>query len=148
VARKLIIHPPITAQIIFEIPSNIGIRKYGAALWLSSACMAWGVIQVSHSQACSCSINHSPLHPSAPAQIGQGFVQSAATLTVTRTLMGLFEAALFPGAAYLLACWNVRSEVQRAMSLFYALSILISGLSAILAYGLSQMQGVGDLSGW
>jgi len=110
--------------IIAEIPSNIGIRKFGAANWLAGAAFCWGVVQ-----------------------IGQGFVHSGPALTACRALMGLFEAALFPGAAYLLACWNVRSEVQFRMSMFYALSIFISGLSAIMAYGFTHIE-TATLKGW
>ncbi len=111
--------------IVFEIPSNIGIRKFGAAFWLSTAALLWGVVQ-----------------------IGMGFVKNAEGLIATRAVLGIFEAALFPGAAYLLSCWYCRHEVQTRMSAFYASSIFISGLSGILAYGLAQLSGRGGLLGW
>lgn len=34
-----------SSQIIAEIPSNIGIRKFGAANWLAGAAFCWGVVQ-------------------------------------------------------------------------------------------------------
>ncbi|MCQ8811744.1 MFS transporter, partial [Escherichia coli] len=54
-----------------------------------------------------------------------------------RAILGIFEAVLFPGAVYLLSSWYPRHETQKRMSAFYAVSIVASGLSSILAYGLS-----------
>jgi MFS family permease len=41
-----------------------------------------------------------------------------------------------------------RRQVQKRLSFFYTLSILATGLSSILAYGLAQLDGEGGLSGW
>lgn len=49
---------------------------------------------------------------------------------------------------YLLACWNVRSEVQTRVSFFYLLSLVIGGLGALLSFALSHMAGIGGLGGW
>jgi len=49
---------------------------------------------------------------------------------------------------FLLSCWYLRYEVQKRFSAFYLLALLASGFSNILAYGLSQMDGVGGLAGW
>lgn len=111
--------------IIFEIPANIGIRKVGARIWLPTACLCWGI-----------------------AMIGMGFAKDWTVLLGLRFVIGLFEAVLFPGAAYLLACWNIRSEVQTRLSFFYLLSAFASGFSAIISYGFSLMAGRGGLAGW
>lgn len=49
---------------------------------------------------------------------------------------------------FLLSCWYLRYEVQKRFSAFYLLALLASGFSNILAYGLSLMDGVGNLAGW
>lgn len=46
------------------------------------------------------------------------------------------------------SCWYIRYEIQKRFSAFYLLALLASGFSNILAYGLSQMKGVGGLNGW
>jgi len=69
--------------------------------------------------------------------LGMGFVENWQTLAALRAILGIFEAALFPGAVYLLSSWYPRHETQKRMSAFYAVSIVASGLSSILAYGLS-----------
>jgi MFS family permease len=68
--------------ILLELPSQIGLRKFGAAIWLSSAVFLWGVVLV-----------------------GMSFVNTWQQLTACRALIGIFEAALFPGCAYLISCW-------------------------------------------
>jgi hypothetical protein len=42
----------------------------------------------------------------------------------------------------------IRYEVQKRFSAFYLLALLASGFSNILAYGLSEMKGIGGLNGW
>ena len=54
----------------------------------------------------------------------------------------------FPGCVFLLSCWYLRFAVQKRFSAFYLLALLSSGFSNILAYGLSEMKGIGGLNGW
>ena len=54
---------------IFELPSNIVLRKVGSANWLSFIAFAWGTVM-----------------------LGQGFVKSYQALAACRVLLGLFEA--------------------------------------------------------
>ncbi|OAP64436.1 hypothetical protein AYL99_00408 [Fonsecaea erecta] len=110
---------------LFELPSNIVLRRVGSANWLSFIAFSWGCVM-----------------------IGQGFVKSYEALAVCRTMLGLFEAGFFPGCVYLISCWYVRYEVQKRLAFFYILSVLVGGFSNILAYGLMQMEGVGGLRGW
>ncbi|KIX07327.1 uncharacterized protein Z518_01980 [Rhinocladiella mackenziei CBS 650.93] len=110
---------------IFELPSNIVLRRVGSANWLSFIAFSWGCVM-----------------------IGQGFVKSYEALAVCRTLLGFFEAGFFPGCVYLVSCWYVRYEVQKRLAFFYLLSVLVGGFANILAYGLMQMEGVGGQRGW
>lgn len=110
---------------IFELPSNLVLRKVGAAKWLGSIALAWGAVM-----------------------IGMGFVKDWRWLTVCRTILGVFEAGFFPGCVYLVSCWYMRFEVQKRMAGFYLFSVMIGGFSSILAYGLMQMEGTQGLRGW
>ncbi|OAG40778.1 hypothetical protein AYO21_05076 [Fonsecaea monophora] len=110
---------------VFELPSNIVLRRVGSANWLAFIAFAWGCVM-----------------------IGQGFVKSYEALAVCRTLLGFFEAGFFPGCVYLISCWYKRYEVQKRLAFFYLMSVLVGGFSNILAYGLMQMEGVGGLRGW
>jgi MFS family permease len=54
---------------IFEIPSNVVLRKVGAANWLAFLCMSWGLVT-----------------------FGAGFAKKWTDIVVCRLLLGLFEA--------------------------------------------------------
>ena len=75
---------------LFELPSNIVLRKVGSANWLAFIALSWGAVM-----------------------IGQGFVTSWQTLTLCRVLLGFFEAGFFPGCVYLITCWYKRREMQK-----------------------------------
>lgn len=103
--------------ILLELPSNLLLRKVGAAKQLSLIAFCWGVVM-----------------------IGQGFVRSWQTLTITRALIGAFEAGFFPACVWLISTWYVRRESQVRMSAFYLISVGVSGFSNILAYAMSLIK--------
>ncbi|KAF2188408.1 retrograde regulation protein 2 [Zopfia rhizophila CBS 207.26] len=105
---------------LFEIPSNMVIRRLGARYWLGFLITAWGL-----------------------CVLGMGFVHSWQVLTVLRALLGLFEAGLFPGAIYIIGSWYRQYETAKRVSTFYMASLLSSGFGPIFAYALSLIK-VGD----
>ncbi|KAF2742471.1 MFS general substrate transporter [Sporormia fimetaria CBS 119925] len=111
--------------IIFQFPANIVIRKIGPALWLPSLVVIWGGVTM-----------------------GMGFVTHWTQALACRILLGVLEAGYYPGCVFLLSCWYIRFEVQKRFSAFYLLALLASGFSNILAWGLSEMKGLGGLNGW
>ncbi|KAF2817436.1 MFS general substrate transporter [Mytilinidion resinicola] len=110
---------------ICEIPSNIILRKVGAALWLSFLAFAWGI-----------------------CVLGAGFTHHWGEMVLIRLLLGIFEAGFIPGCAYLISCWYERYQMQTRISIFFSLSLLATAFGNILAYGLIHMDGVGGLAGW
>ncbi|KAI2464711.1 major facilitator superfamily MFS-1 [Annulohypoxylon bovei var. microspora] len=111
--------------IIFQPPSTIVIRKVGPRIFLPTIILAWGAVM-----------------------IGFGFSPSFEVLMALRLLLGVFEAGYFPGCVYLLSTWYTRFEVGRRYSVFYLLGCVASACSGILAFGLTQMNGLAGLSGW
>lgn len=103
--------------ILLEMPSNLLLRKIGAAKQLSFIAFCWGIVM-----------------------LGQGFVKSWQQLTVTRALVGAFEAGFFPACVWLISTWYVRRESQVRMSAFYLISVGVSGFSNILAYAMSLIR--------
>ena len=59
---------------IFEIPSNLVIRKFGAANWLAFLSFAWGLVI-----------------------LGGAFAKDWTVIVGVRILIGVFEAGFFPG---------------------------------------------------
>lgn len=80
--------------------------------------------------------------------ICQGIVQNLGGLVTTRALLGLFEAGFFPASTYLLGEWYCRFELQLRLAVFFGAASLAGAFSGLLAAGLQQMDGVGDLAGW
>jgi len=111
--------------IIFELPSNILLRKFGARYWLCGIVTAFGAIM-----------------------LGMGFVKTWVELLVCRTLLGVFEAGFFPACSFLISCWYTRYETQSRMAIFYLSSMVISGFSNIIGYGISLLDGSHGLEGW
>ena len=67
--------------ILFELPSNMVIRKVGPAIWLSSIAFAWGALS-----------------------LGIGFLNTWEALAIMRAFLGVLEAVrrLFTSAALVL----------------------------------------------
>ncbi|KAG8834711.1 hypothetical protein FRC17_007617 [Serendipita sp. 399] len=111
--------------IIFELPSNIVVRRVGCARWLGSIVLAWGIVM-----------------------LGMGFVKHWWQLAICRALLGLLEAGFFPACAYLISTWYIRREVQKRMTAFYMLSVVVGGFSSAIAGGISELKGKRGLNGW
>jgi MFS family permease len=60
--------------ILFDIPSNVFIRKLGPANWLAFLAFSWGIVT-----------------------LGIGFLQTWQGFAVLRSLLGILEAGFFPG---------------------------------------------------
>ncbi|KAK7751563.1 hypothetical protein SLS62_006513 [Diatrype stigma] len=100
-------------------------RKLGPRWFLASIALAWGA-----------------------AMIGNGFVNSWESLAGLRILIGVLEAGYFPGAVYLLSTWYTRFDMQKRYVGLYGVGCVAGALGGILAYGLSQMDGLAGLRGW
>lgn len=66
--------------ILFEVPSNLIIKRVAPSTWLSAIMVLWGI-----------------------ATMGQGLINNFGGLVAMRLLVGLFEAGLFPGCIYLIS---------------------------------------------
>ncbi|KAI0097507.1 putative allantoate permease [Nemania sp. FL0031] len=111
--------------IIFEIPSNILMKRLNPHIWLSCCILAFGVIM-----------------------IGQGFVQSYGSLLATRFLLGLAEAGIFPGSFYLISFWYKKSEAQKRFTLYWSSTIIAGAFGSLLASAIANLDGKRGLSSW
>ena len=60
----------------------------------------------------------------------------------------LTSGGFFPGCVYLLSCWYPRYQTAGRMAVFYLTSMVISGFSNIIGYGMSLLAPRGGLLGW
>lgn len=80
--------------------------------------------------------------------LGMGFAQNWETLAALRAILGLFESALFPGAAYLISCWYPRRQMAVRNSVFYIVSGLVGSLAAPIGYAISLLHDPNGIRGW
>ncbi|TXT04324.1 hypothetical protein VHUM_04211 [Vanrija humicola] len=125
IATLVFFIPYILLEIPVSTPRGIPMSTFGARWWLGIATILWGVVTV-----CI------------------GFSNNWQTLAGLRALLGVFEATLFPGAAFLIACWYPRRSMAVRMSVFYIMSVTVSGFGAAMAYGISQLHGRNGHAGW
>lgn len=107
------------------MPSQLGLRKFGARYWLGGATTLWGIIM-----------------------LAMGFAPNWQTLAALRAILGLFESALFPGAAFLISCWYARREMAVRNTLFYIVAGIVGVFGSPIGYAMSLLHGRGGLSGW
>lgn len=113
------------AYATFEMFANIPLKILRPSVWLPLCICAWGTVMTL-----------------------QGIVQNYGGLVTTRFLLGMTEAAFFPGAMFILSNWYTRRELQRRMAYLYASASIAGAFSGILAFGLAKMDGIGGLEGW
>jgi MFS family permease len=111
--------------IIFEIPSNIILKKVRPSIWLSFLVISWGIVM-------TC----------------MGIVKNFEGLVATRVVLGIFEAGFFPGAVFIVSSWYPRHELQQRLAVFYTASAFSGALSGLLAYGIARMDGARGIAGW
>ncbi|EFQ35628.1 major facilitator superfamily transporter [Colletotrichum graminicola M1.001] len=111
--------------VLFEIPSNILLKKFKPHVWLSINMFGFGLVTLL-----------------------QGFVQNYAGLCTTRFFLGVFETGMFPGAFYLIGMWYRRNEAQRRYSFFFNSTTLAGAFGGLLAAAIGKMNGINGYSGW
>ncbi|CAO3693813.1 unnamed protein product [Rhizopus stolonifer] len=111
--------------LVFQIPSNILLKKFTAKRWLPLLMLLWGTV------ACF----HAAVH---------GYTQ----LIVLRFLLGFFEAGFFPGVIYFLTLFYKKDEMATRIALFWGSTVAAHAFAGILAYAILQMRGSGGMTGW
>ncbi|KAJ4481240.1 major facilitator superfamily domain-containing protein [Lentinula aciculospora] len=111
--------------VMFELPSNLMLKAVGPNLLLPTILTLWGIV---------CAL--------------QGVVNSYAGLLVCRFFLGFFEAGIIPGLVLYLSYFYPRYKMNIRVATIFSASSLSGAFSGILAYGIIQMDGVGNRPGW
>ncbi|KAI4246535.1 MAG: hypothetical protein L6R40_001898 [Gallowayella cf. fulva] len=111
--------------IVFEIPSNVLLKKLKPHVWLSACMFLFGLVTIC-----------------------QGLVQNYSGLLATRFFLGLAESGMFPGSFYLIGMWYKRSEAQKRYSFFFGSTSLAGAFGGLLASAIGKMEGMRDYRGW
>ena len=111
--------------ILFEVPSNLALNRFGARRWIARIMISWGIVS-------GC----------------MALVQGPASFNTVRLLLGAAEAGFTPGIIFYLSLWFPSRHRARAMALFYVGSALATVIGAPLSGVIVKMDGIGGLAGW
>ncbi|KAI1658366.1 putative pantothenate transporter [Daldinia decipiens] len=111
--------------IVGEAPSNLLLKKFSPSHWQSRIMITWGIMLACHVA-----------------------VKNKEGLYVTRFLLGLAEAGMFPGIILQMTYWYRPDEMSLRLLYFYVCGNLSGIFSGILAFAFDHASGAGGLSGW
>ncbi|KAI8370772.1 major facilitator superfamily domain-containing protein [Choanephora cucurbitarum] len=111
--------------LIFQIPSNILLKRFTAKRWLPLLMICWGSIAILHAS-----------------------VKNFTQLMTLRFFLGFFEAGFFPGVVYFLTLFYKKNEMATRIALFWGSTVAAHAYAGLLAYGILQLRGSGGLTGW
>ncbi|KAJ9075766.1 hypothetical protein DSO57_1032570 [Entomophthora muscae] len=111
--------------ILFEIPSNLMMKKASPPRWISRIMVSWGVVTVC--MAC---------------------VSDFDGMLAARFFLGVAEAGLFPGLIFYLSFWYTRKEQGFRIALLMASTNMAGVIGGPIAYSVAGLQGVWGMKGW
>jgi len=110
---------------LFDIPSNLVLRRVGTRLWIARIMITWGIVA-----ACMMFI-HTPL-----------------SFYALRFLLGVAEAGFVPGMLLYLTFWFPSHERAQAVAKFMTATSLAGVVGGPISSALLKLDGLGGLSGW
>ena len=111
--------------VVFGVPSNLALERFGARRWLAGIMIVWGLISAS-----------------------MMFIGGATSFYVLRFLLGAAEAGFFPGIILFLTWWFPERERTRTVALFLTAVSAAYVAGGPLSGGLLELDGVAGLEGW
>jgi MFS family permease len=111
--------------LIFEIPSALGVHRFGAPRWISRIILSWGI-----------------------ATLLIAYTATGSTFAALRFLVGAAEAGLYPGIVYFFTVWFPRRYQVRALGILTLGSALGNMLGSAFGGALLSLDGVWNLAGW
>lgn len=110
--------------LLFEVPSNVLLHRYGAPRWMARIMLTWGIVTVL-----------------------LAFTHNAPMFYVLRFLLGASEAGLYPGVIYYLTLWFPAQHRTRMLGYFVVGSSLGNMIGAPICGWLLDQGGHGWLAG-
>jgi MFS transporter, ACS family, tartrate transporter len=111
--------------VIFGVPSNLALARFGARRWLAAIMIVWGLISAS-----------------------MMFIEGPAGFYVLRFLLGAAEAGFFPGIILFLTWWFPERERTPALALFLTAVSAAYVFGGPLSGGLLELDEFLGLDGW
>jgi len=112
--------------LLFEVPSNMLLRRFGARRWIARIMISWGLVSTL-----------------------TAWVIGPVSYFGARILLGVAEAGFFPGIIFYMTAWFPAALRARVVA-WFMLAIPVATILGNIASGLilDSMQGVAGLDGW
>ncbi|KAI9320623.1 major facilitator superfamily domain-containing protein [Dichotomocladium elegans] len=111
--------------ILFQVPSNIILKRLGARIWLSSIMLVWGLVTLS-----------------------MALTTNFQGLLITRLLLGASESGFTPGILYQMSRIYKPEELGFRMAILLCMAAISGIASGPLAFLATSMDGLHGLRGW
>ncbi|KAI8068724.1 major facilitator superfamily domain-containing protein [Gongronella butleri] len=111
--------------ILFEVPSNVILKRTRPSIWLSSIMLLWGA-----------------------ATLVMAFVTNFTGLFICRLVLGLAQSGYVPAILYQLSLVYKPSEISMRVACLIAMASLSGIVSGPIAYASSFLEGKRGLHGW
>jgi MFS family permease len=111
--------------LVFEVPSNIILRRVGARIWFARIMVSWGLVT-----------------------LALAWTRNASMFYVLRFMLGVCEAGLFPGILYLLTIWVPFNYRGRLVAVLMIASVIANAIGAPICASLLDLSGFLGLRGW
>ncbi|KAE8228488.1 hypothetical protein CF326_g6576 [Tilletia indica] len=111
--------------ILFEIPSNLLVKRVGPGRWIPALVTCWGIV---------CTL--------------QGLVKSPAGLYVNRAFLGATEAGILPALSLYMTFFYKPHELCVRQALYFTGAALSGAFSGLLSTAISNLRGRAGLNGW
>lgn len=113
------------AIVIFELPSNVVLKKVGPHIWLPFIVVIWGAVTLS-----------------------QAWIKDRKSFYATRFLLAMGEAGFIPGSAYYIGRFYMRNELGLRYSLLWSSNAIAGAIGGVLALAILSLNGSCGLHGY
>ncbi len=113
------------SYVLFQVPSNMALARFGARKWLTVVILAWGLCAGA-----------------------TALVTNVTTFALVRFMLGIAEAGYFPGVIFFMTRWFPLRHRGRAMGIFLAFSAVAISTGSPISGNILALHGWLGLQGW
>jgi MFS family permease len=115
---QVIVSILFVTYLLFEVPSNLVLKKLRPSRWIGFITTSWGIIATL-----------------------SGITQNYGGMIACRLLLGAVESGLFPGMAVYLTLFYTKKELAKRIGYLFVSAAIAGACGGLLAFGIGHMDG-------